>query len=101
LADLRELRFHAALAVSVFAFAAFARFGFTAFAAGFGALLPFADLAAPGFSTISTLCFACSLKWSRRQPSASLLLRRRGRVLYEHGRASGAMPGQVLRSGQC
>ena len=24
-----------------------------------------------------------------------------GRVLYEHGRASGAMPGQVLRSGQC
>jgi len=24
-----------------------------------------------------------------------------GQVLYEHGRASGAMPGQVLRSGQC
>jgi hypothetical protein len=27
--------------------------------------------------------------------------RRHGQVLYEHGRASGAMPGQVLRSGQC
>ena len=24
-----------------------------------------------------------------------------GQVLYEHGHAIGAMPGQVLRSGQC